>query len=301
MKKQLTQTEVDGDKLKLAREAQGLGHKELALKLCLSHQHIAQLEGNQLSIFFTHTHKIQVAKKVGTALGLSEDDYLIQRAIGIVANENASTLNQASISKLPPEDAEFFVKSGIKPKQPTSRLLFISLLALSTMAIATGSQIFSSELSDLKLDQLISLKTPMSEFKAFPPSTAPSESPVVESLDPNQEGSLSAVSVIKELNPCSYQEQETPAYRTPNPSKPAEMVYVVSKERQTLCVIDGQNQAVSLDLAAGQSRSVYGQAPFTVISSDLSKFDLYFQGWKVKPATSEAKAIRLEATKLALN
>ena len=79
------------------------------------------------------------------------------------------------------------------------------------------------------------------------------------------------------------------------------MVYVLSKEPQTVCVIDSQNKAVSLDLDIGQSQSVYGQAPFTVISSDLSKLDLYFQGWKVKTGSQETKAIRLEAAELAKN
>ena len=301
MRKQSTRTEVDGDKLKLAREAQGLSQKELALKLCLSHQHIAQLESNRLAIFFTPAHKIQVAKKVGTALGLSEDQYLVHQAMGAAINENASILNQALTPELPPENAELFVKSNTKPKPSKSRLLFIPVLAISTIAVAAGTQIFSSELSNLKLDQLISLKTPMSQLKTFPTNTPSGEDPAVETLNSTQEISLNPISAVKELNPCSYEEQQTTIYRTANPSKPAEMVYVLSKEHQAVCVIDSQNKAVSLDLDAGQSRSIYGQAPFTVVSSDLSKFDLYFQGWKVKLPTSGAKAIRLEAVELALN
>ena len=78
-KKESTPTEVDGGRLKIAREALGLSQKELATKLCLSHRHIAELEANQLAIFFTPAHKVQVAKKVGSALGLQKDDYLIQK------------------------------------------------------------------------------------------------------------------------------------------------------------------------------------------------------------------------------
>jgi len=63
--------------------------------------------------------------------------------------------------------------------------------------------------------------------------------------------------------------------------------------------MDSQNKSFPLDLEAGQSRSIYGQAPFTVISTNLSKFDIYFQGWKVKTPNQEIKSIRLEATELA--
>ena len=72
------------------------------------------------------------------------------------------------------------------------------------------------------------------------------------------------------------------------------MVYVLSKEPQSVCVIDSQNKAVSMDLAAGDSKSFYGKAPFTVVSSDLSNLDLYFQGWKVKSDALSKRAIRLE-------
>ena len=301
MKKQLTRTEVDGDKLKLAREAQGLSQKELALKLCLSHQHIAQLEGNRLAIFFTPAHKIQVAKKVGATLGLGEDEYLIHHAIEMTANEKASIPNPSFAPELPPENSELFVKSSIRPKIYKLRLLIIPALVVSSMAIAAGSQIFSNQLASLNLDQLISLKTPMSQLNALPVNAPPVENITIESPSITEESDLNNALVSNEKKSCSYQEQETTIYRTANPRKSAEMVYVLSKEHQAVCVIDGQNKVVSLDLGIGQSRSVYGQAPFTVISSDLSKFDLYFQGWKVKPGNSDAKSIRLEAVDLTLN
>lgn len=172
---------------------------------------------------------------------------------------------------------------------------------MSSVAIAAGSQIFSNQLASLNLDQLISLKTPMSQLNALPVNAPPVENITIESPSITEEADLNNALVSNEKKSCSYQEQEITIYRTANPRKSAEMVYVLSKEHQAICVIDGQNKVVSLDLGIGQSRSVYGQAPFTVISSDLSKFDLYFQGWKVKPGNSDAKSIRLEAVDPALN
>jgi hypothetical protein len=254
-----------------------------------------------LGHFFTPAHKVQVAKKVGAALGLSENEYLTHHAIEITTNVKTSTPNPSFGPELPPENAEIFVKSSNKPKLSKARLLIIPALVISSVAIAAGSQIFSNQLSALNLDQLISLKTPMSQLNAPPVNTSSAESITIESPSIAEEANLNNALVSNDKKSCSYQEQETTVYRTVDPRKSAEMVYVLSKEHQAICVIDSQNKVVSLDLDIGQSRSVYGQAPFTVISPDLSKFDLYFQGWKVKPGNLDAKSIRLEAAELALH
>jgi len=93
---------------------------------------------------------------------------------------------------------------------------------------------------------------------------------------------------------CQFQKSELRQYQTINSTKKDAMVYVLSKENQSICVIDSQNKVTTFHLLAGESKSVYGSAPFTVVSSDLYKFDLYFQGLKVKINELNARVIRFE-------
>jgi len=291
-RQQSTLPEVDGDKLKLAREALGLSQKELAAKLCLSHLHIAQLEANQLAIFFTPAHKIQVAKKVGAALGLQEDEYLIHKKINEVAGAPKSdTLTDPTIN-LPNKPDLFALAKDLSDIKP--QIFLIPTLALGIMALGIGSQIYSKELSMLDLAQLLGLKVPMSQLHnpttEVPPVEVPN--PTANTVSRQNESETSSKSILPEN--CSFQESQLTPYQTSNPSKKGGMVYVLSKEHQSVCVIDSQNKVVLLDLAAGDSKSVYGYAPFTMVSSDLSKFDLYFQGRKVKSDALGTRAVRLE-------
>jgi transcriptional regulator with XRE-family HTH domain len=92
-----TSLEIDGDKLRIAREELGLSQHELATKLCLSYVHIAQLEDDRLTIFFSPAHKIQVAKKAGAVLGLQELEYLIPKNIQL----GSAPPHSERISQLP--------------------------------------------------------------------------------------------------------------------------------------------------------------------------------------------------------
>jgi transcriptional regulator with XRE-family HTH domain len=291
-KKQLTHTEVDGDRLKIAREALGLSQKELATKLCLSHRHIAQLEGNQLSIFFTPAHKVQVAKKVGAALGLQESDYLIQKIAHEVAKIPELESFSAPSVNLPNQKDLFVVGKDPLLIKPT--LFLAPILFACAFALGIGTQMYSHELSMSDLAQMIGLKTPMSQLHTFTPETPLEEASTViaDNAGANHESEIPLKSTLSEN--CSFEASQLTLYQTSYPSKKGEMVYVLSKEPQSVCVIDSQNKAASIDLAAGDSKSFYGQAPFTVVSSDLSKFDLYFQGWKVKSDALSKRAIRLE-------
>lgn len=165
---------------------------------------------------------------------------------------------------------------------------------MGVIAFGVGAQIYSKEISISEISELANSKSIMSQLY-----TATPEAPLVDT--PNPTADIAVIenrpeTSLKSLYPedCSFQESELTHYKTSNPSKKGEMIFVLSKERQSECVIDSQNKVVSLDLVAGDSKSVYGQAPFTGVSSDLSKFDLYFQGWKVKPNTPSTRAIRLE-------
>ena len=65
------------DVLKTAREERGLTHEELAELVCLRKWHIKELEEAETFLtFYTMAIKIRAAKRIGSYLGLSEDQFL---------------------------------------------------------------------------------------------------------------------------------------------------------------------------------------------------------------------------------
>jgi len=306
MKNTTANYEVDGAKLQLAREAQGFTKKQLGLQVCLSKEHIAQLENNQSEIFFTAAHKIQVAKKVGIALGLNESEYLINHEDDI-SHSTVSNLNESASSIPLPISTDLFTKANVKPMKGKKSLFLPATLILSSIGIIIGIIAQSNDLVSTNLIHLIDKPTPTQAVNNQVIEATPIESNIAElpNAAPIEEPEMKKLVVNNELIACAPQNlsppQEPEIYRTLNPSKSGEMVYLLSREHQTVCVMDSQNKSFPLDLDAGQSRSVYGKAPFTVFSSDLSKFDIYFQGWKVKIQNTGTKILRLEATELAQN
>lgn len=291
--KQPVLAKVDGDRLKIAREALGLSQKDLATKLCLSHYHIAQLEADKLGIFFSPAHKIQVAKKVGAALGLQKEDYLIHKITHEVAIPpvlESLSLPSANLSN----HKDLFILGEDSLLHKPMIFFFSSALFAGAVAFGVGAKIYSHELSMPDLAQMIGLKTPMSQLHTMAIEAPPTETPIPTAVDDttNNASELSLTPILPEN--CTFGASQLTEYQTSYPSKKGEMVYVFSKEPQSLCVIDNQNKVVSMELVAGESISFYGQAPFTVVSPSLSKFDLYFQGWKVKSDALSKRAIRLE-------
>jgi hypothetical protein len=63
--------------------------------------------------------------------------------------------------------------------------------------------------------------------------------------------------------------------------KEGRYVYLVSSANVDVCVVDGNQQATTLQLKAGESRSVPGVSPWQVSSAGLQKIQIFFQGGRV--------------------
>ncbi|CAM3820195.1 helix-turn-helix domain-containing protein [Polynucleobacter arcticus] len=282
--------EIDGDKLRFAREAMGLSQQELAIKLCLSQLHIAQLEDGRLSIFFSPAHKIQIAKKAGLVLDLQELEYLIPKNI----QPGSAPSYSEGISQSPANGLHSNPITAHQYQAAKRKHFLIPSCISGILAISVCTLIYFEELSMQDLTKHISVK------QAFTLQVRENNMPLEPTIpDPRVElanSSAQLESEPKHLLPenCQFNKSELKQYQTINPTKKDEMVYVLSKENQSICVIDSQNKVTTLHLLPGESKSVHGIAPFTLVSSDLSRFDLYFQGSKVKANQLNTRAIRLE-------
>jgi len=69
---------INGDLLRLRREARGWVLNDMATRACMSVRQIRQLEEGGVSSFYSPSVKITAAKKVGELLGLSAEEVLTQ-------------------------------------------------------------------------------------------------------------------------------------------------------------------------------------------------------------------------------
>jgi transcriptional regulator with XRE-family HTH domain len=72
---------INGDLLRLRREARGWALNDMATRACMSTKQIRQLEEGGMSSFYSEAVKVTAAKKVGALLGLSADEVFAQEAI----------------------------------------------------------------------------------------------------------------------------------------------------------------------------------------------------------------------------
>ena len=102
-----------------------------------------------------------------------------------------------------------------------------------------------------------------------------------------------AITPNNTLEGCPSVGVSASAYTPTQSNRSADMVYVVSKVNQTVCVVDANGKIQNRSLDAGTSASFYGKPPFKVMTSGLSQVDLFFQGWKVRPTNPNEKTIEL--------
>ena len=69
---------INGELLRLSREARGWLLNDMATRACMSAKQIRQIEEGGLSSFYSMAVKVTAAKKVGSLLGLTPDKVLVQ-------------------------------------------------------------------------------------------------------------------------------------------------------------------------------------------------------------------------------
>jgi hypothetical protein len=105
--------------------------------------------------------------------------------------------------------------------------------------------------------------------------------------------SASAAPFIPAAGSCAFTPDALPEVSASVASKTAGYVYFVSSANVTLCVVDSHKQATLLTLKAGESRSVYGAAPWQVSSTGLTQVQIFFQGWRVALPTENTQRMTL--------
>lgn len=123
---------INGELLRLSREARGWGVNDMATRACMSVKQIRQLEEGGMSAFYSAAVKATSAKKVGGLLGLSADQVFGEtQAPAEIENavEPEAKLEQAEDESVKPAPVEI---EAAKPDQTAKAAIEVETKSTST-------------------------------------------------------------------------------------------------------------------------------------------------------------------------
>lgn len=91
---------INGAALRLARETRGWALSDVATRSCMSTRQIRQLEEGGTSSFYSASVKLTAVKKVGTLLGLPQEQWFIASAVALSTDKAVAMVSQAETDAL---------------------------------------------------------------------------------------------------------------------------------------------------------------------------------------------------------
>ena len=314
-------TDEHGQLLKNLRQNAGVDIATLARRHILSTTQIRQLEGGGDSAFYNPDIKlsigikllhslghdlpvevatvnpaqvpVEVANKVPEALAV-ETEFKTEIAAKLMPSSKPAPLNALAEAEATSPNNE----AALKPPNFAWPFLFV-LIALTCIWLYVSHSRESATAMPAAVATV--------ETNARAPEAAPSGAPVapISPVSPAIPTVPEPTSIkpLAETAPkvalksaCAWGSSETEIQPT-SPRKSAEYVHMVAAQNVLVCVMDANQRVATLELQAGDARSIYGPAPFKVYSANLHLLKVYFQGQYMKLPSEDIQQIKLAAAR----
>lgn len=284
----------DPQYLRELREAAGIDMLVLARTACLSVAQVRQLETDDSdSLFYSDAIKRQAYKRLLMILGAEPPSVEVPHDLhdaSKVAQAHLNTLDQiVAMSQQPAMNrtsADVFGMGAAKIKQHKQVVSAMMLLLIAVgLLIMYGPQSDNNAVSTVSPAPRVTASSVVSSAQDNLPEPSPVSvaSQAASAPTPTIVASIDAPPAVAANNNsgCAYSEDALPQLTPFIAQKEGRYVYVISPINTEICVVDGNKQATTLQMKAGESRSVYGVSPWQVSSAHLSKIQIYFQGGRV--------------------
>jgi transcriptional regulator with XRE-family HTH domain len=312
--------EINGIALKAAREKRGIERSELATQCCLSSKMVAELEDGGISYFYSYQLKVSAAKRVGSYLGLSTEDFLQQVAEVI---ENVDALEDGENESLQEggmQDLASTVNGVVNEGEQLDDLIYESTnsgTSLPHVSVRTsqfkwvGGALFVlvGMIAMYGLESQFHISNQSLEFfgKSNNQNMQPPEPPkelvaeYQEQIQGDAKPSIKTEAKIEPMpaaslaaNQCSpVRDDQLLVYKSPNPSKSGDTLNIKTLVKQSVCVIDSQGKQALVDLDSNEAHSFRGNPPFVVVAQDLDNVEMFYQGWRVRLPNAGMKQMKL--------
>jgi hypothetical protein len=284
----------DPQYLRELREAAGIDLVVLARSACLSVAQVRQLETDDSDgLFYSDAIKRQAYKRLLMILGAEPPTVEVPedlRDANKVADAHLNTLDQiVAMSHQPVMNRTTADVLGVladkvkEHKQVTAALL---LLAMAIVLFVLHGPLRPTEMAAVMpaaaAPEPVAVASVPPVVVEPPEVVAPAASiPAVPALPASVPVVVASAASIHKTLSCAYSNEAMPQLTPFVAHKEGRYVYLVSASNVDVCVVDGNKQATTLQLKAGENRSVYGVAPWQVSSLQLQKIQIYFQGGRV--------------------
>jgi len=293
----------DPQYLRQLREAAGMDVFVLAKTACLSVAQVRQLETDDRdNLFYSDAIKRQAYKRVLMILGAEPPSVEVPQELrdpGKVAQAHLDTLDQiVAMSEQPSmnRSATNVIRESFDSLKSHKQVMAALLLLMVAVVLFVFSE---PQNSPQAAETSLSPKASVVLAEAVA-SVASVSAPAVVASAPEKEvlaiatpAVVSPLTVPQQLPACAYSNDAMPQLTSLFAQKETRYVYLVATVNAEICVIDANKQATLVQLKAGESRSVYGAAPWQISGAQLQKTQIYFQGSRVSVPDNIAHQFKL--------
>jgi cytoskeletal protein RodZ len=287
---------IDGEKLKVAREAKNFSISEIALSLTLSRAQVIQLEEGGEKSFYTLAHKLLATRKYATALGLAYDDVVSGEGANqsIAAPEEAPPAMQVYAQSLQTNASELRF-AAVARNALIRRRTVIGLVVLCVL-LALFAKVRGMDNTFIAHQKPTDAQgeTPVAAIEnAAAPASPEQLSAAAEEATPDV-AEVARAPAIETNDACPAQPAggNLKSWSPATPRKSDTRLFVVSPKEVNVCIADASGKAALYNLKPMVVQSFSGKPPYTVRSSLLASLEIYLQGRRVN-IPSETLAIRL--------
>ena len=295
----------DAAYLRELHAASGMDETQLARIACLSLAQVRQLAEGGDSLFYSHAVKRQAYKRLLLILGApppSQVETVVDPSTADLPPPRQTIDDIVALSErnqyLEHRPLVDFIHDlrlrVIQWRQPLAALVLLllafTLLLANWPSKDATNQATAPNASVAPAAALAPVAVPPVVNNSAPPAVP---EPVHEEKPTDKANDKSAAALSTETKGCAYRTDKLPEVMPTVASKEGRYVYLVSPSDVVVCVVDANRQATSLSLRAGEGRSVYGPAPWQVMGQDLSKVQIFFQGWRVALPEGAAQGVTL--------
>ena len=303
------------------REAAGMDLFVLARTACLSVAQVRQLESDDSdSLFYSDAIKRQAYKRLLMILGAEPPTVEVPenlRDAAKVADAHLATLDHiVAMSQQPSmgRSTSDKLRAGVMHVMAHKQVLGALILLVAAVVLFVLQE--PQNLARLGAQTATAVRPVVPEVAVQPlprpepvavaaslpaPAPAPVASAAVMASAPAAVAvapaampvMVASASMTSKASACAYVSDPMPQLSPFTANKEGRYVYLVSAGNTEVCVVDGNKQATSIQLKAGENRSVYGVSPWQVSGTDLQKVQIYFQGGRVSLPDAATNRVKL--------
>jgi hypothetical protein len=308
----------DPQYLRELREAAGMDVFVLARTACLSVAQVRQLESDDSDgLFYSDAIKRQAYKRLLMILGAEPPTVEVPQELrdaAKVADAHLNTLDQiVAMSHQPTmnHSASDVLYTGVAKLKEHKQVLsaFLLLLVAVVLFVMHGPQGTSDAASLVSppasvqppVESSVALNSPavVTPVASAPAPIASAPVPVVVASAVAVPAVVASATTANKASGCTYSSDAMPQLTPFVAHKEGRYVYLVSSVNAEVCVIDGNKEVTTLQMKAGENRSVYGVSPWQVSGVNLSKIQIYFQGGRVSlpDAATRVKLVEIPVSR----